>query len=88
MRENLEPELKQVNCLLEQKKERSSEDFNKKSVSHYNVQNWTQKKNMESESRIWIQRKTTLGWDIPGSAVVKTPHLQCRGPGFDTCSGN
>ena len=44
MRENLEPKLNQVNCLLEQKKERSSEDFNKKSVSQYNVQNWTQKK--------------------------------------------
>jgi len=29
MRENLEPELNQVSCLPEQKKERSSEDFNK-----------------------------------------------------------
>ena len=26
--------------------------------------------------------------DFPGGAVVKTPHSQCRGPGFDPCSGN
>ena len=26
--------------------------------------------------------------DLPGGAVVKTPHSQCRGPGFDPWSGN
>ena len=27
-------------------------------------------------------------WDFPGGPVVKTPHSQCRGPGFDPWSGN
>ena len=26
--------------------------------------------------------------DFPGGAVVKTPHSQCRGPGFDPWSRN
>ena len=25
--------------------------------------------------------------DFPGGSVVKTPHSQCKGPGFDPCSG-
>ena len=24
------------------------------------------------------------GWDFPGDPVVKTPHFQCRGHGFDS----
>ena len=27
------------------------------------------------------------GRDFPGGAVVKTPHSQCRGPGFDLRQG-
>ena len=27
-------------------------------------------------------------WDFPGGPVVKTPHSQCRGLGFDPWSGN
>ena len=27
-------------------------------------------------------------WDFPDGAVVKTPHSQCRGPGFNPWSGN
>ena len=26
--------------------------------------------------------------DFPGGTEDKTPHSQCRGPGFDPCSGN
>ena len=26
--------------------------------------------------------------DFPGGPVVKTPRSQCRGPGFNPCSGN
>ena len=26
--------------------------------------------------------------DFPGGAVVTTPHSQCKGPGFDSWSGN
>ena len=26
--------------------------------------------------------------DFPGGPVAKTPHSQCRGPGFDPWSGN
>ena len=26
--------------------------------------------------------------DFPGGSVVKTPHSQCRGPGFNPWSGN
>ena len=26
--------------------------------------------------------------DFPGGPVVKTPHSQCKGPGFDPWSGN
>ena len=29
-----------------------------------------------------------LSRDFPGGPVVKTPHSQCRGPGFDPWSGN
>ena len=27
-------------------------------------------------------------WDFPAGSVVKTPHSQCRGPGFNPWSGN
>ena len=27
-------------------------------------------------------------WDFPGGSMAKTPHSQCRGPGFDPWSGN
>ena len=30
----------------------------------------------------------TLCRDFPGGVVVKTPHSQCRGPGFSPLSGN
>ena len=33
------------------------------------------------------QQETAIG-DFPGGPVVKTPHFQCRGPGFDPWSGN
>ena len=29
-----------------------------------------------------------VGENFPGGSVVKTPCSQCRGPGFDPCSGN
>ena len=27
-------------------------------------------------------------WDLPGGPLVKTPHVQCRGQGFDPWLGN
>ena len=27
-------------------------------------------------------------WDLPGGPVAKTPHSECRGPGFNSQSGN
>ena len=32
--------------------------------------------------------KDVRGGDFPGYPVAKTPHAQCRGPGFDLWSGN
>ena len=29
-----------------------------------------------------------IKWDFPGGPVVKTPHSQCRGHGFDPWLGN
>ena len=34
-----------------------------------------------------MQIKTTMR-DFPGGPVAKTPHSQCRGPGFNPWSGN
>ena len=33
------------------------------------------------------QKKCSI-WDFHGSTVVKTTHFQCRGQGFNPCSGN
>ena len=33
-------------------------------------------------------RLLSLYWDFPGGPVVKTLHSQCRGPNFDSWSGN
>ena len=31
-----------------------------------------------------LQDAVRIGtWDSPGGLVTKTPHSQCRGPGFD-----
>ena len=47
--------------------------------------------------RPFVGKKTTTGerikkmWyteDFPGGPVIKTLSSQCRGPGFDPCSGN
>ena len=32
--------------------------------------------------------KNDLTGDFPGGPVAKTPHYQCRGPGFHPWSGN
>ena len=29
-----------------------------------------------------------MSWDFLGGPVAKTPHCQCRGPGFNAGSGN
>ena len=78
MRENLEPKLNQVNCLLEQKKERSSEDFNKKSVSQYNVQNWTQKKTWKVNPEYGSKEKQLWG----DSGVYAISYTELRNPLF------
>ena len=36
---------------------------------------------------LW-NRKRLRTWDFPGGPMAKTPHSQCRGPGFDPWSGN
>ena len=40
---------------------------------------------LESQS---AESKKRHHWDFPGGSVVKTPHTQCRGTGFDPWSGN
>ena len=35
---------------------------------------------IEKERNFYNDKKVK---DFPGGAVVKTPHSQCRGPGFD-----
>jgi len=35
-----------------------------------------------------MQIKATMSWDFPGGPVAENLHTQCRGPGFDPCSGN
>ena len=36
----------------------------------------------------WTFAQSNLSWDSPRGPVGKTPHSQCRGPGFDPWSGN
>ena len=31
--------------------------------------------------------KIKITWDFPGGPVAKSPHFQCRGPGFNPWSG-
>ena len=33
-------------------------------------------------------KRNTCDKDFPGGPVAKTPCSQCRGPGFEPCSGN
>ena len=41
----------------------------------------------------WVMKKTIYAkvmarGDFPGGPVVKTPHSQCRGPRYNSWSGN
>ena len=35
-----------------------------------------------------VKKEKNQLWDFPGGPLAKTPHSQCRGPGFDLWSGN
>ena len=39
------------------------------------------------KERVWVHI-SNLYWDFPGGPVAKTPHSQCRGPGFNPWPGN
>ena len=35
-----------------------------------------------------VKKEKNQLWDFPGGPLAKTPHSQCRGPGFNPQSGN
>ena len=44
-------------------------------------------KNQVNKYSVWKIELKKENWDFPCGPVVKTPHLQCRGHGFNPCWG-
>ena len=44
--------------------------------------------NNPSSNQIINHEKKNVIWDFPGGPVAKTPHFQCKRPGFNPWSGN
>ena len=45
-------------------------------------------KSLSYDLRVWLLLQIQRKWDVPGGPVAKTRHSQCRGPKYNTWSGN